>query len=64
MERVVEPLTEGRDYISCWALYRAMGGYDHDGGRYDSAQRVLRRERWAYLIQSDSWLSPNRQRGT
>lgn len=57
------PVTAGVDFIPCGMLYKAMGGYECHGGRYNKAQDVLARNGWAYLINTDGWLAPERQRG-
>ncbi len=44
--------------IDCGHLYRAMGGYDFQGGKYSSAERVLYRNGWRYDIKTDCWFDP------
>lgn len=55
----IEALIHGKDFISCNELYAVTGGYDANGGAYDTAQATLEQMGWRYVIEQDAWVKPN-----
>lgn len=41
--------------IACSDIYREYGGYESDGGLYDTVQSRLRNNGWVYNPGTDAW---------
>lgn len=42
--------------VQCVTLYGLTGGYAHEGGDYDAAQKWLEQNGYRYEVKADGWV--------